>query len=347
MATHDDGPDISGSVVEGHVVGTTVGHVMLRLHLFGALSFSVITGDAPECVPTPVSGRPGSLLAYLALARGRYFSRSKLITVLWAEECESVHSGTFNTVLWRLRKLVEAPPLKHGEVITCDRRGAVGLNPQAHLQLDVDEFASSVLPAFSKPIERMSESDVEALRRGIELYTADILTDLADEWALREREKHRRHYLNALGRMMQLCSIARDHGAAIRYAQSILDHDAMREDVHRELMRLFLQSGQRAMALRQFEVCRSALKRELAIQPMHETVSLYQSIAEQAIAAGPQPLAGRHATGPTLEQLFAPHEAGPLPPHGGSPASARELIEAARRHLAQADSDLQRSLPFL
>lgn len=308
---------------------------MVRLHLFGVVSFSVDPGGSAAGETTHVRGRPGCLLAYLALARGRYFSRGELVSVLWPDQPDSVGAGTFNTVLWRLRKLVERPPLAHGSLIACDRRGALGLHLKAPVELDVEAFAQRVLPVLAKPLERMTEADVDALRGGIELYTADILTDLGEEWALREREKHRRHYLNALGRMMQMCTVARDHTSAIRYAQAVLDHDALREDVHRELMRLFLHSGQRALALRQFELCRAALKRELAIQPMPETVALYRGIAHDAVSAD-----GGIATAGMLAVPALSVQAG-----GG--LSARELVESARQYLARADAQLQLSLPFL
>jgi DNA-binding SARP family transcriptional activator len=63
----------------------------------------------------------------------------------------------------------------------------------------------------------------------------------------------------------------------------VLDCDALPEDVHRELMRLLACNGQRALALRQFEVCRTLLKNELGIAPMRETVSLYREIASGAV----------------------------------------------------------------
>lgn len=312
----------------------------MRLTLFGALSFGVEGIEPAASAYERVTGRPGSLLAFLALAPRRHFSRSELLTALWGDRNEAVGSGTFNTVLWRLRKQVERPPLAHGDLVACDRHGYVGLNPNARLTLDVDEFLHLVQPALAKPLDRIDESDLAALRRGVGLYTADVLPDSAEEWVLREREKHRRHYLNALGRLMQVCTLAREHAAAIGYAQVILDHDALREDVHRDLMRLFLQSGQRALALRQFEVCRAALKRELAIQPMRETIALYQGIADHAVRPDNGP-PGTPAEAVDL-QVRAPRA--PLPQPGLSP---RELVEAARAHLAQAEAQLQLSLPFL
>lgn len=307
---------------------------MLRLSLFGTLSFTVETGQvslAATLPPTPLGGLPGGLLAYLALGRGRYFSRSELVETLWSDGNE--RTGKLNTALWRLRKIIERPPIKPGELIACDRRGAVGMHPNAEVELDVEVFARRVVPALNKPIERITEDDIEALRQGVALYSADILTDFSNEWALREREKQRRHYLNALGRLMHLCMLAMDWSDGIRYAQTILDRDALREDVHRDLMHMYVQSGQRAMALRQFEICRTALKRELAIQPMGETMALYHAIADQAV--------GLAAAGLVAVARIEPST---LPSNALSP---RELIEAARRHLAEADVQLQLSLPLI
>lgn len=309
---------------------------LLRVNLFGALSFSH-TDHPPAATPTRLSGLPGSLLAYLALGHGRYYSRSELVATLWSDRADDLGTGKLNTALWRLRKLIERPPIKSGQLIACDRRGAVGLHPEACIELDVDVFARLVVPALSKPLERLSADDIDALRQGIELYSADILTDYADEWALREREKHRRHYLNALGRMMQVSMLAQDWQNGIRYALAILDTDALREDVHRELMRMFVNSGQRAMALRQFELCRGILRKELAIQPMRETMALYQSIADQAVNYD-APTSGYH------DGFIRPATALSYVAH--SVPSPRELIEAARLHLAHADQQLQMSLPL-
>jgi DNA-binding SARP family transcriptional activator len=160
-------------------------------------------------------------------------------------------------------------------------------------------------------------------------YRGDVLAGLTDTWALRERERHRRLLLNALGRLLQLAALAGDWAAGILHAQAILDHDPLREDVHRELMRLYLRNGQRALALRQFEQCRAALRRELAIQPMRETQALYHEIADAALGLG------------------VSHEAPTALRSGDMPASARALVRSALEHLGAADRQLQRSLPFL
>lgn len=305
---------------------------MIRIWLFGSMSIATPGAlDGNEAVA--IAGRCANLLAYLALGHGRYFSRIELLDNLWPDNGSGNHTGSFNTALWRLRRLIERPPHKHGDLITSDRRGAIGLNGPAGVWLDVEEFERVIAPGLAKPTERLSDGDIDGLCRGVALYKSDILIDVTDDWALREREKHRRNYLNALWRLMQVATIRRDYAEAIRRAQAILDNDALREDVHRELMQLFVLGGQRAQALRQFEKCRELLRRELAIQPMRETMMLYQKIANSAIG-------GELADMPSVQACNVPML---LRQEDVQPSG---LIEAARRHLATADSQLQMSLRF-
>lgn len=313
---------------------------MLRIWLFGSLC---VANDASGERVTAVSGRCGSLLAYLALGRGRYFSRTELLGTLWPERMASMTAGSFNTALWRLRRLVECPPFQHGELIASDRRGAIGLNGSQEVWLDIEEFERRIASGLSRPIEQLGDAEIADLRAGVALYKSDILMEFTDDWALREREKHRRHYLNALWRLMQLSTIRREYGEGIRHAQSILDCDTLREDVHRELMQLFVLSGQRAQALRQFETCRDMLRRELAIQPMRETLALYRQIADSAIggSGGGEPVQAMQAPlHVEYVQILLPEGSiSPLPAVG-----TRGMIAAARQHLAAADAQLELSL---
>src|SRR5829696_8421951 len=130
------------------------GGAMLYLYLFGHLS--VANGDgAVATAEVELAGRPGSLLAYLALARGRFFARGELLSALWPDQSEGGSIRCLNTVLWRLRKALAKPPL-------------------------------------SRPLEQLDSAHVDQLRRGVALYRNDILAGFTDDWALRARELHRR-----------------------------------------------------------------------------------------------------------------------------------------------------------
>lgn len=160
---------------------------MLRIWLFGSLC---VANDSTGEQVTAVSGRSGSLLAYLALGRGRYFSRTELLGTLWPERMASMTAGSFNTALWRLRRLVECPPFQHGELIASDRRGAIRLNGSREVWLDIEEFERRIASGLSRPIEQLGDAEIEDLRTGVALYKSDILMEFTDRklGAARARE---------------------------------------------------------------------------------------------------------------------------------------------------------------
>lgn len=320
---------------------------MLRISLFGSMA---LAAGVDEGAGVAVKGRSASLLAYLALGQGRSFSRSELIESLWPEPGASGSTGSFNTALWRLRRLLETPPLAHGALVTSDRRGAIGLCPHSDVWVDVAEFDRLVAPRVGMAVERLTECDIDALESGVRLYKADLLVELSDDWALRARERYRRNFLNALYRLMQIAVIRRRYLDGIAHAQRILDQDPLREDVHRDLMQLFVASGQRALALKQFEHCRGLLRRELAIQPMRETQALYQRIADSAIGGPGDGLRidgdwRRSSDATALQEARAE---GWSPRRDVAPGDdPLALLNGVRAHLAAADAQVQLSLRLL
>lgn len=323
---------------------------MLRIMLFGSVSVSLCHGETSKVLP--LSPQLTALLAFLALGRGREYSRGELLDMLWGEGDASMAPGALNTALWRLRRLIEVPPVRSGEYLSVKRLGHIGLNGPGEIELDSDRFERIVRACLARPLHQLTPRDLDDMRSAAAMYRGDILGELSSAWALRERERLRRLHLDLLGRLMQASAAQGDHEAAIRHAQAILYIDALREDVHRDLMRWYVLNGQRASALRQFETCRAQLRRELAIQPMRETLLLYQRIADSAIA---QPELERSLFGPASAPLAA--TPGAEPTSAGGLWERREMtvpttsgsnphIAAARQLLLQADHHLQLSLGF-
>ena len=313
----------------------------LSVALFGGMNIRV-RDDQGRDDAVALTGRPRKLFAYLALSRRITRHRHELTDVLWSDQDDATRTGSFNTTLWRLRQAIERPPLRAASIVICDRSGGVGLCGEDRLRTDVDVYARLVAPTLAKSLHELSGRDIADLERGVALYAGDVLAGLDDEWALREREKHRRMQWNALGRLLQVDIDGSQFKQGIGRAQAILDMDPLREDVHRALIMLFMQSGQRARALRQFEACRDILRRELAIVPMPETLQLYQRISDGAIAA----------SSPASSMGTPAKASPPRPGHavpGLSPAacdSASALIASARQNLAGVDAQLQLLLPL-
>lgn len=254
---------------------------MVRITLFGTMSLSVSDGPA-----LPLAGRCARLLAYLALHRDRVVGRSELLEHVWGDRADRASASTFNTALWRLRTRLQSAGAACSELLLCDAQGGVTFNPVVPVVMDAAEFENHVAPALHQPQELFAQAHADRLAAGVELYRADLLLEHSDDWILRERERHRRLYLNSLGRLMEHATQAGQHRDAIAHGQAIIRCEPLREDVHCALMQSFVAAGQRALALLQFESCRALLRKELAIAPMPDTLSLYREIVDDALLSG-------------------------------------------------------------
>ena len=83
----------------------------------------------------------------------------------------------------------------------------------------------------------------------------------------------------------------REYREAIAFAQRILQDDPLREDVQRELIKLFALDLQPAEALLQYHRCEEVLRSELGIEPMPETQTLFRHLMQRAGPPPPRPAA--------------------------------------------------------
>src|SRR5262249_39733772 len=63
----------------------------------------------------------------------------------------------------------------------------------------------------------------------------------------------------------------------------ILTNDPLREEAHRELIRLYIADGRVSEAYRQFKDCADILSRELGAEPMAETIALIRTLPQVSI----------------------------------------------------------------
>jgi DNA-binding SARP family transcriptional activator len=248
---------------------------MLELRLFGS-------GQALYD-NRPLEGFPNlqayTLLCYLLLHRQRPHNRERLAALFWGDYSQERARNCLNTTLWRLRQVLEPEANQRGTYLLTTSGGEVGFNPQSAHWLDIEAFEEYTHQVLSRPVRAMQTADAEILKKGIELYTGELLEGLYDDWALHERERLRRLYMNSLAYLMDYYKQVGDFEACLACAQRILDQDPPREEIHREIMRLYLANGQRSLAVQQYQVCREVLATELGILPMEETQALYAQIA--------------------------------------------------------------------
>jgi len=284
--------------------------VTLRIKLFGSLE---LERDGRPLARF-ASRKSGELLAYLALNRKAPHTREHLAGMFWGDSSEERARHTLNTTLWRINRVLEPPGAPAHE------RGYLRVSPQ-HIGFNAASGVWLDVAEFERRCELAEQTDAPDQRfalysQAINLYRGDLLADCYEDWCIVERERLQGLYVRALARLMALNSSNTEFDLAIDCARRILSCDPLREEVHRDLMRLHLDAGQPAAALRQYRQCEDLLRDELGVEPAPETRALLAPILGATSAANrvvpartpagaPVPAAAVAYAGPSAGELAA------------------------------------------
>jgi DNA-binding SARP family transcriptional activator len=249
---------------------------ILRISLFGGFEIAQDSRQSELKVTRTIQ----ALLAYLLLQRHRNHPREKLAALFWGDYSQSRAHNCLNTALWRARQLVEPEGVDRGTYLICTTQGEIGFNSKSEYWLDVAVFEEGVRQALAHPCEMMGAACAEKLEMAMGLYSGELLEGFYYDWALAERERLRDLYVKGLARLMRYYERQGIYDTSVMYAQKILYLDPLREEIHRDLIRLFLKTGQRVQAMQQYETCRSTLAAELNVEPMEETRMLLTQMIE-------------------------------------------------------------------
>jgi DNA-binding SARP family transcriptional activator/predicted ATPase len=236
----------------------------LSVMLLGGFEARLASGAAPRLA----TRKAQALLAYLAMRPGQRHTRDKMAALLWGDKAESqARDGLRHALLALRRALGEVEPsvlLIEGQTVALDPTG---------IAVDVAAFESGV-----------AEGTPPALERAVEVYRGDLLLGfslsepLFEQWLTAERERLREMALQSLARLLAHQTREATTERAIQTAVRLLALDPLQEAAHRSLMRLYARHGRRAAALKQYQVCVAALRRELGTEPEAETKTLYRDL---------------------------------------------------------------------
>lgn len=235
----------------------------LTLKLFGSPEV-LIDGE-------PVTGfhsaKSRLLLYYLATVR-RSHSRTSLAGFLWGDLPDKNASNNLRKSLTNLRKLVNG-------YLSIDRE-SVAFASVEYSQIDVQEFET---------LAGISSAAISDLEKAAAFYRGDFLEGFyvrdapeIEKWILGERARLRKIFHTLLLRLIKAHHAAGNSASSLEAAQRLLALDPLQENVHRLLMKLYAELGQRSQALAQYEACVTLLAAELDLPPEPETLALYKQI---------------------------------------------------------------------
>jgi DNA-binding SARP family transcriptional activator/pimeloyl-ACP methyl ester carboxylesterase len=218
------------------------------------------------------SGRPlgirrkkaQALLAYLAVRPGLARSRDSLAALLWSGTTDQHARHNLRQTLFALRQVTPGPFIVEGELI--------GLQESA-VEVDVAAFERG-----------MAHETRDAFREATSLYRGELLDGFRideapfDDWLAAERQRLRELALKALEKLLAMDLAAGAPERAVETGLRLLALDPLRESAHRTLMELYARQGRRTAALRQYQRCAEALRRELGVEPEAATTRRFQEI---------------------------------------------------------------------
>jgi TolB-like protein/DNA-binding SARP family transcriptional activator/Tfp pilus assembly protein PilF len=233
----------------------------VRVRMLG--SFALTGGEGGDL--TLPRRKLRALVALLAFAPARGWSREQLTALLWGDRDEEQARGSLRQALAELRRIL-------GDSVLRADREMVGFESTA-VNIDAVEFARL---AAAGDLEQASSLYRGDLLEGVSLPDAGF-----SDWLLVERTRLRDLAISVLARLLA----AKTGDDAIATAQRLLQLDPAREETHRALMRLYAAQGNRCQALRQYQLCRDVLQHELGVKVEAETERLFKEIQSSSRSA--------------------------------------------------------------
>ncbi len=258
----------------------------LEIQLFGPVSIAL---DG-----VPVTGlrsrKAEALLVYLACQK-RPYSREALADLLWDDRPQ-------DQALANLRSLLSGLNKQLGAFLTVTRH-TVSFNLEADYWLDADAFARLLgagdwglgTREQGLGIRESSISNLQALEEAAALYRGDFLEGFYlrdcrgfEEWASLERERLCQLGAKVLQELVQYHLAHGSYAQGIHFADQLLVLNNLSERANRDKMLLLARSGQRNVALKQYDAYRQLLHEELGVAPAAETTAVYKRIKSSQAA---------------------------------------------------------------
>jgi predicted ATPase/DNA-binding SARP family transcriptional activator len=237
----------------------------LKLFLLGG--FRVLDNERP--LPGLESPRLQTLIARLVLNAGSPQPRQQLAFIFWPDSTEQQARTNLRQLLHSLRRA-----MPNYEQYIVDQGSVIIWREDTPFFLDVHQFRAAVQRAHS----------AQELAAAIELYRGDLLPNNYDDSLVPERERLRIEFSDLVERAINQAEAEGDLGSALRYVQRLIEHDPLREEVYRTLMRLSALRGERTGVIRAYRACVATWERELGVEPSDETRELYERLRTESVS---------------------------------------------------------------
>jgi DNA-binding SARP family transcriptional activator len=209
-----------------------------------------------------VTGRHAQALLALLVLQPRPRAREAIAADLWPESDLS-SASSLRQALWLLRSGLAGAGIEPDAVIQADPE-SIGLQACLRVELDAIHFERLVRGRPAEP------------EAALDLYRGDLAEGLGHECFAADRERLCDAYEDALALAASSRFAAGDVDGARAAALELLARDALREEAHEILIRVYGSVGSRGQVLRQYRRLTATLAREIGVEPLPETVAAFR-----------------------------------------------------------------------
>jgi len=225
-----------------------------------------------------MSGKAFGLLCYLAMNSDKILNREKLVELFWGSSDSEAAKYNLRYTLWTLRRIFKNE--KAQDIIVNVKNGCK-INETYKIITDVS-LLDNLLTNIEKDKKYYKNITMEKIHS---IYKGEFLEGFYlkncpefNDWVFYEREACQRKYIALLSGFSTYLQENNLPEKCIEVYEEMIRMNPLQEDLYLNLIRLYIQLGDRNAALTHYEKCCKVLREELNIGPMQELQKVYQEI---------------------------------------------------------------------
>lgn len=217
------------------------------------------------------------LVKVLATVPDHALHRDQVLDMLWRESDPASALNSLAKALHAARLAIEPKRLpRQASTYLVFRDERLGLDSEL-VTIDADEFQRLARTA-------LGSRSVTVLESALAAYHGELLPeDRYEDWTNERRRALASQYGQLMARLAEVHLARNELNRALERFREALEQDPTNEVLHRSVIRLHAEMGDRAKAIQQFQVCSKVLEQELGVGASRETEELYQEVLEDRV----------------------------------------------------------------
>lgn len=207
------------------------------------------------------------LLFFFALDKP-VVTRSEICSAFWPDLPIDQAVNVFHVTKRRLHKALGIDVLVHQD-------SHYQVNPEFNVYYDVLDFVETLMRGRNPE----NPNPFEAWQQAAQLYRGSFLQGHNDGWIQERRDAFRVGYLEALTNMASAWIEKDRKELALKLYRQALDEDFKREDIHLDMMQLYVDLGRRSEAVAHYQDVEKLFKQH-NLKLSDTTIESYKSIVE-------------------------------------------------------------------